>query len=120
MADMNDAIRELDDARRQVERFEAIDKLGRALILGSLGLMTLSFALALVLENGEITMMIFPACFSLGAGLFFWCHVNLRMIEIDESPGYGGSKPKTDRLSHARKQVRVAEAAMRAVMGGEE
>lgn len=116
MADMNDAVRELDDARRQVERFEGIDKLARELIFGSLGVMTGSFILAVALQNGEITMMMFPALFGLGIGLFFWCYVNLRVIETG---GYG-TRGKTDRLSAAREEVREAEKAMRTIIGGEE
>lgn len=117
MADMNDAIRDLEDARRQVERFEGVDKLARQLIFGSLGVMTGSFILAVALQNGEITMMMFPALFGLGIGLFFWCHVNLRMIETG---GYGSRSSKTDRLSAAREELREAEKAMRTIMGGEE
>ncbi len=121
MADMNDAIRELDDARRQVERFEAIDKLARQLIFGSLGVMTGSFLLAVALQNGEITMMMFPALFGLGIGLFFWCHVNLHMVQVDNGiTGYSSDRTKTDRLSAARKQVRDAEKTMRAIVDGEE
>ena len=107
---INDTIRKLDDAREHYKRIKGYDKLARKLILGALAMMTGSTALGIGLDNGNVTLMIIPAMFALGVGIWFWLYVNMEG---------GGYYSNTNRVEDARDGLRKAERAHEeAMMGG--
>ena len=104
--DINDTIRELDAAREEYARVNRIDKISRWLILGALAVVTGAFALAVIFQNGDITLLLVPALFAWCISIPAWCYAN-----IGTSDGTLNRQAKADRLSRARKRLDAAEKA---------